>query len=301
MKFIFLIVLIITCGSLTYFYLAFPLQSKEARLGYSADTSSDQDQEQLNFTQAQESGDQSQSFPSGDQSQSFPSEEQSQDFYPSENYLRVILYPIYRVTLSSEVIVTTVERITKRMGESFKVGELLIKLDDTIYAGLLIKAQGLLQKAKTELSAKQQLYRDGIASIFEIKAAESDLASAESDIISAQYAVDACVIKGPFDGEVVNLFVEEHELIQQGKPLIEIVDDSSLVGKVLVPSTMLDQFFLGKEVKVKVKEINKIVTGNVLRIDSVIDPASSTIKVDIEIKNPDKTMRGGMIGLMYVR
>ena len=83
------------------------------------------------------------------------------------------------------------------------------------------------------MKLKKQLYKDNIASTLEIKVAQADLATAESDLITAQYSVNACTINAPDDGQVVNLFVEEHELIQQGKPLIEIVDDSSLIGQVI--------------------------------------------------------------------
>jgi len=223
-----------------------------------------------------------------------------QEATQSEDYLRVILSPLHRATLSSEVVITSVQEINKKMGESFKKGDLLIKLDDAIFLGLLRKAEGNFEKAKAEVNAKRQLYQEEISSLFELKSSEADLATAESDIISAEHAIKACTILAPYDGKVDNVFVEEHELVQQGKPLIEIIDDAFLIGKVLVPSSMLSRLALDKEVKIKIRDTNTVVTGKILRIDSIIDPSSSMLKLDLVVDNKNGQLRSGMIGIVRI-
>lgn len=207
----------------------------------------------------------------------------------------VIFKAFYRGILSSEVT-SRVVKITRRMGERFKVTELLVQLDDTIFEGLRQKAIGLVKKAEVEFSSKQELYKQNISSIYEVKTAESNLSGAISELINADHAINACFIRAPFDGKVVNLMVEEHELIQQGKPLIEIVNDDYLIGQVLAPTKLLPILVVGKPVKIKIHETGTTEKGEILRLDAVIDPASSLIKVDILVNNFEQKLRSGMIG-----
>ena len=220
---------------------------------------------------------------------------------PPAEELRVVFTPLYRAVLSTEVVVSSVEHIAKRMGDIFTKGDLLIKLDDTVFKGLLIKAKGMYVKAEIALSAKKELFADDIASRFDIAIAESDLASAESEMISAQHAIDQCTILAPYDGQVTNVFVEEYELVQQGKPLMEIINDTSILGKMLIPSYYFNKIFNGQKLTIMVRDANTVVEGKILRIDSAIDPASGMFRVDVEINNQDRKLRAGMIGLTQIK
>jgi membrane fusion protein (multidrug efflux system) len=214
----------------------------------------------------------------------------------SEPELFAVIFRAFdRATLSAQVT-STVQIITKRMGEPFQAGELLIQLDDTVFEGLRQKAQGNLAKAQAELSSKEQLFQDNISSVYELKSAQANVAIAISDLISAEHAVRACHIMAPYNGKIVQLFVEIAELIQEGKPLIEIVNDQYLIGQVLVPASNLSKIILNKPVMIQVRETGETVVGKILRINPVIDPASSLIKIDIVVENQNSRLRAGMIG-----
>lgn len=215
---------------------------------------------------------------------------------PEVETFRVVFSPLHHATLSCEVSYSTVVKIARRMGESFKKDDLLVKLDDTVYRGLLEKAEGELEKAQVEAAAKQKLYEENIASYLELKAAQAAISTAEADVIASKKAIAACTINAPYDGKVVEVFVEEHEFIQQGKPIIEIVDDSSLIAKLLLPSNLLSKLFIEKEIEINVQETQATVKGKIIRINSVIDPASSLIKVDVIVDNKDGMLKSGMIG-----
>lgn len=215
---------------------------------------------------------------------------------PSETFA-VIFKGLDRATISSK-ITTTVLKIPFKMGQKFKKGDLLILLDDTVYVGFKSKAEGNLSKAIAELAAKRQLYQENIASLFEIKTAEANFAIAKSDLISSQYMIDASHILAPYDGKVVAVFVEEYELIQEGKPLIEIVNDTQLIGQVLADVKILQLVHLNQVIPIFVQELNETVEGKVFRIDAVIDPASSTFKIDILVDNKMDRLRPGMIGMI---
>jgi len=208
---------------------------------------------------------------------------------------RVVLDPRHRTQLTPQVK-TAVSKIYKRMGESFKEGDVLIQMEDAIFKANITKAQAIYEKAKTQLEAKKQLYHDNVASIFEIKEGEADLATAQAELVNAQKNLDATKVIAPYNGKVVDVSLEEHELPQNDKSAIEVVDDEVLLAKFLVPSMLVEKIKIGDPVRITVKETGETITAKVARIGSVIDPSSSTLKIEAEVDNKEGKLKTGMSG-----
>lgn len=221
-----------------------------------------------------------------------------------EDVLHVILAPYRKTILSAQIstpvlssqVSAPVTAIYKRMGESFKKGEILMIIDDTVYLANLEKARAVLDRGKTVLSARQSLFKDNIASYVDLKDAEAAVASAAAELALAENQVEASTIIAPYNGKVVNLNIEEFELPQPGQALMEIEEDDLLLAKVLVPSIYINSLQIGKIIDVHVKETNTIIPAKIIRIGAVIDPSSSTIAIDAEINNEEGLLKSGMIG-----
>lgn len=229
-------------------------------------------------------------------SQSYFQEHDEETLYSK---FRIVLDPRHKTTLSSEIS-SSVKEINKEMGDSFQSGDLLIKLDDRIFRANYKKASFLLEKAKELLSAKQELYKDNVASTFELKAAQAEVAIAELDLETAKKELEACIIKAPYQGHIDNLLIYQHEIIQVGQPLIEIVNDKTLLAKLLLPSSYFNKIHVGKVLKIDLKETDFEVSAIITHIDAVIDPASSMFKVFAEIDNREGKLRAGMTGTTKV-
>ncbi len=212
-----------------------------------------------------------------------------------EETIRVILAPLYRTILSAQVN-TKVKKIYKRMGDSFHEGELLIQLDNQVFAALLRKAQGILDKSKAELEGRQELFQEDLISYFEFKQAQSNFLSAEYDVASADFLNSGCFIRGPYDGKVTNLLIEEGEFALEGRSLIEVIYDKVLVGRILLPSSLISKYPLGTALSIKVYETGEVIDGKVIKIDAAINPSSSLIKMEVAIPNPEGKLLAGMVG-----
>jgi len=224
------------------------------------------------------------------------------DFEVNEEYeefpevmYQVVIDPLYRTQLSAE-IQSPVKKIHKYMGEDFKEGDILIQLDDVVYQSNLKKAQAILDRANVEFEAKKQLYNDNVASLFELKEAEANVAVAEADIAIAERDLSATVVEAPYDGKVVSLDIEEYELTQPGKAIIEIIYDKTLLAKLLIPSTLLKEIKVGQTFTIEIQEENKSFSAIIKRIGAVIDPSSKTIRIEAEIDNSNNELRSGMTG-----
>ncbi|SCA63672.1 Uncharacterized protein SCG7109_AV_00040 [Chlamydiales bacterium SCGC AG-110-M15] len=212
---------------------------------------------------------------------------------------RVVLAPRHTTILSAE-IASSVRSISKEMGDRFNSGEVLIQLDDRLFKAKRNKARFLLERAQEQLSAKQQLYDDNVASAFELKDAEASEAVAELDMETADKELASCYIRSPYQGHVDKLLVNEHEIVQPGQPLIEIVDDKTLLAKLLIPSSYFNKIQQGQTLMIDIKETGSQAQAIVTHIGAVIDPASSMFKIYAEVNNHEGKFRSGMTGMTRI-
>jgi membrane fusion protein, multidrug efflux system len=231
----------------------------------------------------------------------------SLDAYESEFALdvvdgthRVVLTARHRTVLSSQVS-SIVTETNKKMGDKFSAGDILLKLDDLVFYSAETKALAILEKSSVRLEATKRLFADNASSLLELKEAQVDVASAEAELIHATKTLTACSVKAPYDGEVVNIFTDLHEMVQPGEELIEIIDSSVLIGKILLPSDELNYVKKGAELEIEIEELGKVVKGTVSNIGAVIDPVSSMVKVYVEIENKESLLKPGMIGVTQIR
>lgn len=209
------------------------------------------------------------------------------------NSYPLVLQPLKKIQLYAEIY-APIQTINYRMGDSFKKGAILIELKNDKYVAQYEKAKSFLEKATSELEATKELYNDYIASFFELKETEAKAAEAKSDLVLAKDELDSTIIRAPFDGKVVSLFAEEKEMPPANKQLIEIIDDHILVAKLLFRVEDLDKIYIGMPIKIKINK--KIVIGKITRIGALIDPSSSTIRVEAEINNQNGSLKAGTVG-----
>jgi RND family efflux transporter MFP subunit len=224
------------------------------------------------------------------------SEKRSPNSVSKNNKIRVVLDPNQRTVLSAEIS-SPIVKITKKMGESFEVNDLLIQLENTITEAYYEENIANLNRAEAQHETRKQLFLDGASSLIELKEAEADLAKARADLVLSKYNFEACTVTAPYKGKVIALAYDQFELTEKGKPLIEIIDDTTLIVKFIVKSDQLDKLYVGKSLDIIVLETNTVEKGTIIRVNAMIDPLSSTIKVEAEIDNSDAHLKAGMIGV----
>lgn len=178
-----------------------------------------------------------------------------------------------------------------------------------------------LEAARANLEATQRLFDDGHASQVDLANARRDVATAQTDVELvavtsarerikarrelavaagqlqvAQRELAACTIRAPYAGRVARIRVGEHELVDRGTPVIEIVDDTVLLAKFLLPSARFRTVHRGQELTLTITETGQRVSAKVSNIAAVLDPASVTFEVYAEVQNADDALRAGMNG-----
>ena len=209
--------------------------------------------------------------------------------------IRALLTPLVESTLSSQ-IAGRIEKINVRNGERFNQGDPLIEFDCTIQKAQLQKARSelLAIRKRHEANLKLQEYKSIGDLEVAISAAEVEKARAEYALVKAQ--VDMCLISAPFNGRVVKRIAMPYESVNQGEPLIEILDDSELKVELYVPSRWLLWLKEDTEFTVRIDETGKTYPARMTALGARVDAVSQSIEITAVISGAHPELLSGMSG-----
>jgi len=150
----------------------------------------------------------------------------------------------------------TVDRIPVDIGAQVKRGELLARLDTQDYQVALNNAEAQLRKARAGLELAESEYAR-VARVFDkdpgavsksmVDVRKAELDTAKAQVVSAQAAVESAqdnlgytALKAPFDGVVVEKFVEQFEDVQAKQQILRLLDNSRIEFTVQIPETLME-------------------------------------------------------------
>ncbi len=214
-----------------------------------------------------------------------------------------------------------VDSVRAERGDYVTKGQVLLQLQNSVErAALSVAREKAVQLgevratrsasdlAKRELQRAQDLVKDNFVSrtYYDRQRAELEVASGrgqqaeerrslaqrEVELASAQLAQRT--VHSPVNGVVVERYVSSGEYVEQ-KPVMRIAQVDPLRVDVLVPASAFGQVAVGSRAMVTPELLNltpqvAVVSG----VDRVIDAASHTFRVRLELKNPGGKLPPGL-------
>jgi len=238
---------------------------------------------------------------------------------------KVVLNPnrIARVALPVPGRVT---RLLVVLGDAVTQGQPLLSIDSPdAHAAIAaaLQAEATERQAKATL-AKAQRDLDRTTKLFEAGAgAKKDAIAAENDHIQAQEALaqaqalrqqalrklallglqpsdfgQQIVVRAPFAGKIMDISVGPGDYRSDtSAPLLTIADLSHVWVSADVPEPSLRFVGLGEPVDIEfVAYPDDTFHGRVARVADTLDPQARTLKVHVELANPDGRLRPEMFG-----
>ena len=188
-----------------------------------------------------------------------------------------------------------VRKVLAEPGNLKKAGEALFVVDDELATARKRKADAHYSQAKRDVERYKNLYSEGAVALSAYESVQLQLEEAEAEFIAATRKYSDTRVKAPFSGIVTSRFVEQGELVQEGKKVAQMVDMMKVKVIIFVPE----------------REIVKFVPGVLLTVTSDLYPRESfsgkvssvsdkagrdhTFRVEVVLQNPAKSVfRSGM-------
>jgi membrane fusion protein (multidrug efflux system) len=194
-------------------------------------------------------------------------------------------------------ILARVSGVAKRLGceegDRVKEGSDLLVIDNDEYRLRLAQAEANTANLAARHERMKGMLAKNLVSAEEFEALKNELKRAEADEGLSRLDLSYTRVTAPFTGHVVSRLVDVGQNISVGTPLFVLADFEPLLARVHVPSKEFKRLKPDQTVQLVLDSSRARLEGRIKLVSPVIDPASGTIKVTVEVPEyPPETRPG---------
>ncbi|MEX2263729.1 MAG: efflux RND transporter periplasmic adaptor subunit [Bryobacteraceae bacterium] len=216
-----------------------------------------------------------------------------------------------------------VEKLLVQVGDAVKQGDLIAVLEDAelqqqvnraVAAQAVAKASSAqrkaeLKNAQADSQRAEVLFKSGLIprqemesrqTAFQVVQAQVQLAAAqeqqaEAEMNELKIRLAQTRIYSPMDGHVARRFVDVGALVAPSNPIVNLVNLSTMVTLANVPEREVGKLRVGNQATVTMDAFGEQkYFGRVARISPVLDAATRSAMVEVEVPNPDGALKAEM-------
>ena len=221
-------------------------------------------------------------------------------FRPTRRYVGT-LEPWVEAKVGPQFVSAYVETVLVRPGAAVKRGQVLATLDcrnvtalNQAVAAQATAVQTMQEALSHEAQRISELGHGGFVSPNEIeqKAAESaskrsQYLSLEAQRLESSLRVSDCVLRAPFDGDVVDRAKDPGAFVRPGTALVTVVDRETIRLTADVPEDDFGAAAPGTPAKLRIVATGEEQTRPITRRAPAADPSTRTVHIEIDMPNPD--------------
>jgi RND family efflux transporter MFP subunit len=187
-----------------------------------------------------------------------------------------------------------VESILVDLGTRVRSGQLLARLESADQAIALAQARDRQADATVQAERQRKLKTAGVVTLADSERVELDLRAATLALQKAQRDYDLTRIVAPFGGVVTGRSARIGRLVAAGDSLFHLTALAPVLAAVRLPETSAFGVKLGAEAEVVGPRREKA-RARVVRASPVIDPASGTREVVLQLTAGDRLPPGSSV------
>ena len=198
------------------------------------------------------------------------------------------------VTVRSEAVGKITE-ISLNAGNRVEASDVIVQLEDEAETIAMERARITLDDAIAEAERVGRLESTG--AVTEVRAREAELAlrSAELNLRQAELDLERRRIIAPISGWVGIIDVEVGDRVAAQESIASITDRSSILIDFRIPERVIGNTSIGMPVRLMPLGLRDLaLQGEISAIDTVVDRASRTMRVQARVDNSDDLLRVGM-------
>lgn len=190
----------------------------------------------------------------------------------------------------------TVDKVLVEEGQSVSKGQLLAVLNSEDLRNAYQVSKAKLDQAQDAYNRLEPVYKKG--SLPEVKFVEikTGLEQARSMAAISEKSLKDCKLYAPSSGVIGRKMIEPGMSIIPGNSVFQLVKIEKVNVKVPVPENEISGLTKGMEAQVTVSALgNQQFDGEISEVGVLANPLSHTYMVKVELANPDKVLKPGMV------
>ncbi|MEW6079747.1 MAG: efflux RND transporter periplasmic adaptor subunit [Thermodesulfobacteriota bacterium] len=187
-----------------------------------------------------------------------------------------------------------IENVAVERGDRIQQGQVLATLKADVEKAQVELANARLEFGRRKVLRNEELYQKQLISIHEKDEMETEVHVMAIQLRDAQERLNLRTILSPVDGVVVERHLGPGEYIGEGS-IMKIARVDPLNVEVIVPSSLYGTIVKGMKAEVRPENpIGGSHQGQVVIVDEVVDAASGTFGVRVQLPNPGHKLPAGI-------
>ena len=204
-----------------------------------------------------------------------------------------LVEPRELVSFSSQVP-GILSEVNVERGDKVKRGDILAHLKSGVEKAAVHVAEARVEFGKRKALRNEELYKKKLISVHEKDELETEIHLAELQLAEVREQLALRTIKSTIDGVVVERLGAPGEYVGE-HPFLKIAQIDPLNVEIVVPFVHFGAIKEGMKATVHLGEpVAKQYVAKVVVVDMVIDAASGTFRVRLELANPQLNLPSGM-------
>jgi len=180
-------------------------------------------------------------------------------------------------------------------GQQVEKGDLLVTLQQDEEQAALAEQQEVLAEQEREVARLENLVRQNQVAQTELDQRRTQVAIARSRIARERARIDDRTLRAPFAGVLGLREVSPGSLVEPGQTITTLDDISRVRLDFTVPARFLRFLEAGQEVNATTAAFPGAFQGEVVAVDSRVDPVNRSIAARAVFDNSDGRLRPGML------
>ena len=210
----------------------------------------------------------------------------------AEDY-ECLIEPTVDVSVSAAVP-GVIEKVAVERGDTVRKGQVLARLVDGIETAAYDLAKARSEFAERTNQRNEELVEENLISSNEKDALETDALLAKLQMREAREVLELRTVRSPIDGVVASVSIETGEFVDEDE-IMRVVQLDPLHVEVVVPVALYGEIETGTVAEVRPEApFDRPHDAKVVIVDRVVDAASGTFGLRLELANPKGELPGGL-------
>ena len=194
-----------------------------------------------------------------------------------------------------------IREVLAEEGDDVTEGQVIARLDGDRLRLELNESEARLRKMQRDFERNKDLREKGLLSEGDFEKLRFDLEALQASYNLASLELDYTQIRAPISGVVAERYIKIGNTIRVGDPLYRVTSLDPLVAYLHVPEREYRQITAGQPVAIDIDALaGQRIFAAVTRVSPVVDPATGTFKITIEIEDDERIIKPGMFGRMSI-
>lgn len=201
-----------------------------------------------------------------------------------------------RAKVGGEIVEILVEE-----GAAVAAGAVLARVDGERLRLEVERQQANVRRLEQEYKRNLELHERGLVSAGAFEGQTYELEALKAALRLAQLELGYTRIRAPFNGVVSARHVRRGDTVTPNQPVFTVTDLDPLIAYLHVPEKEFNKLAAGQSAVVIADALpGRRYPGQIARISPVVDPATGTFKVTVEVEDDTGKLKPGMFGRVSI-